>query len=69
MTTMRIKRVTETVYTVRHYDRVASVDLGEMSGEALLAHLTTRHLMSGKPVEVIDQLEVGDEITVHFCIN
>ena len=42
------------------------VDLGEMSGRKLLAHLTTRDLIRGKPSEVIDALEVGDEITVHF---
>lgn len=66
MASMRIKRITETAYTVRQYDRVAMVDLGEMSELKLLAHLTTRDLIRGKPSEVIDALEVGDEITVHF---
>jgi len=66
---MRIKRITDTTYTVRQYDQVAMVDLGEVSGHKLLVHLTTRHLISGQPSEVIDALEVGDEITVHFCTN
>jgi len=70
MASMCIKRITEIAYTVRQYDRVAAVDLGEMSGQTLLDHLTARYLVgSSTPGEVIDKLDVGDEITVHFRTN
>lgn len=62
---MRITRITEAAYIVRQYDHVATVHLGEMSKQKLLAYLTTRHLMSSQPNEVIE-LEVGNEITVTF---
>ena len=63
---IRIKRVTETTYNVRLYDRVAGVDLGDMSEKRLHMHLTARHLVNGTPSEVIGALEVGEETTVRF---
>ena len=67
MASIRIKRVSETTYTVRQYDRVAGVDLGEMSKKTLHMHLTARHLANGTPGAVIGALvEIGDEITVQF---
>lgn len=61
-----IKRISEHSYAVRQYDDVMSIGIGEMNEERLHAHLTARNLMNYTPSEVVDALNVGDEITVHF---
>lgn len=66
MPSLHIERLAVDRYAVRQYDRVLSVDLGEMSGEKLHGHLTARRLVGRTPQEVIDTLEVAKEITVQF---
>lgn len=69
MASIHIKRISEHLYAVRQYDEVMSIGIGEMSEEKLHAHLTARHLMNSTPREIVDALNVGDEITIHFCTS
>jgi hypothetical protein len=66
MPSMQIKRIAEATYSVRQYDEVMSVGIGEMNEEKLHAHLEAQQLMDYTASEVVDALNVEEEITVRF---
>jgi hypothetical protein len=66
MATMQIKRIAEDRYTVRQYDDVLSVELGEMTRNKLDGHLRVRDLILRTPEDIFQSLKVGEEITVNF---
>ena len=66
MANIHIKRISEHTYTVRQYDEVMSVGIGEMSEEKLHTHLEAQHLLDYTASEVFEALNVDGEITVRF---
>lgn len=62
---VHIKRIADEKYSVNVVNSSTN-DLGEMTQMQLFAYLKVRPLMDVTPEEVIDDLKVGDKITVHF---
>jgi hypothetical protein len=60
-----IARIADDRYSVKLIDRFTN-DLGEMTQTKLLAYLSVRSLLDVTPGQVIKDLKVGDQTTVHF---
>jgi hypothetical protein len=66
MPNIYIRRIADDRYTVRQYDEVLSVQLGDMNVDTLAQHLRFRDLIERTAEDVINSLNVGDETTVQF---
>jgi len=65
VTDVHIERIADDKYSVKLVNSSTN-DLGEMTQMQLFAYLKARPLLDVTAEEVIDNLKVGDQITVQF---